>query len=200
LALQIYIWSLPIRRRMQELGSPKPSRIVKKMKEPYFGTYHHSTSAASKKVRAVVKTMFTDTFAFLPFRRDDDLRIIDVGCGLGFLSCVCAEFYENAQVTGIDTFKHTSLKRSSLEKAKENARILGFSDRIDFRKGDVFRFTPVQKFDIIVSNLVFHNFGKMRFKAYPYLSSWTQSGSFIVMGDLFFSYKTDLVLLLSWAD
>jgi trans-aconitate methyltransferase len=100
--------------------------MVVKMKEPYFETYHHSTSAASKKTRSVVKAMFTDAFTSLPFGRDDELRILDLGCGLGFLSCVSAEFYRNARMTGIDTFKHSSLKGSSLERAKKNARILGF--------------------------------------------------------------------------
>jgi ribosomal protein L11 methylase PrmA len=177
------------------LGSIIASRRGKKTKEPYFGTYHHSTTAASRKIRAIVKTMFTDAFASLPFGIDDELRILDVGCGLGFLSCVCAEFYKNAQITGIDTFEHASLKGSSPERAKENTRILGFSDRIDFKTGDVFRFRPAEKFNIIVSNLVFHNFGKMRFKAYSCLSSWAKAGSFIVMGDLFFSRKTDIVRL-----
>lgn len=179
---------------MDDLDSPISSRQSEKTKEPDFGTYHHSTPVASKKIRAVVKTMFTDTFASLPFRRDDKLRILDVGCGLGFLSCVSAEFYNNAKITGIDTFEHASLKKSSLQKSKENARILGFSDRIDFKDGDVFRFTPTEKFDIIVSNLVFHNFGRMRLKAYSRLSSWTQIGSFIVTGDLFFSPKIDMAL------
>src|SRR5215471_15121759 len=160
---------------MNELGSLIPPRRRQKTKEPDFGTYHHSTSVASKKVRIIVKAMFTDAFASLPLGRDDELRILDVGCGLGFLSCVSAEFYKNARITGIDTFKHASLKRSSLEGAKENARTLGFSDRIDFKKGDVFRFTLAEKFDIIVSNLVFHNFGKKRFKAYFLVSSWTQA-------------------------
>ena len=139
--------------------------------------------------------MFTDAFASLPLGRDDELRILDVGCGLGFLSCVSAEFYKHARITGIDTFKHASLKRSNLEKAKENSEILGFSDRIDFKKADVFRFTSAEKFDVIISNLVFHNFGKMRFKTYSLLSSWTQAGSFVVMGDLFFSPKTDIAHL-----
>jgi cyclopropane fatty-acyl-phospholipid synthase-like methyltransferase len=151
------------------MGPPRyVRRRREKMKEPYFGTYHDSTSVASKKIRTVVKAMFTDAFASLPLGREDDLRILDVGCGLGFLSCVSAEFYRNARITGVDTFEHASLKRSSLEKAKENARILGFSERIDF-KCDVFRFKPTEKFDIILSNLVFHNFGKMRFKAYSRL-------------------------------
>jgi 2-polyprenyl-3-methyl-5-hydroxy-6-metoxy-1,4-benzoquinol methylase len=182
-------------RKVEELGSLIASRRGEKAREPYFGTYHHSTSAASKKVREVVKAMFSDAFASLPFGRDDEIRILDVGCGLGFLSCVSAELYRNAQIIGIDTFKHSSLKRSSLERAKENTRILGFSDRIDFKKGDVFRFRPTEKFDIIVSNLVFHNFGKMRFKAYSRLSTWIQAYSFIVMGDLFFSPKSDIAQL-----
>jgi cyclopropane fatty-acyl-phospholipid synthase-like methyltransferase len=139
--------------------------------------------------------MFTNAFASLPLGRDDELRILDVGCGLGFLSCVSAEFYRNAQITGIDTFRHSSLKRSSLERAKENAKILDFFERIDFKRSDVFKFKPIEKFDIIVSNLVFHNIGKTRFKAYSRLSSWTQSGSFIVMGDLFFSRLTDITEL-----
>ena len=176
--------------------SRRHSRMGEKTKEPYFGTYHHSTSAASKKTREVVKAMFVDAFASLPLRRDDELGILDVGCGLGFLSCVCAEFYKNAQITAIDTFEHASLKGSSLKRAKENAGILGFSDRIDFKKGDVFRFLPAKKFDIIVSNLVFHNFGKMRFKAYSRLSLWVHNTSFIVMGDLFFSRKTDIAQLM----
>jgi 16S rRNA G1207 methylase RsmC len=32
--------------------------------------------------------MFTDAFTSLPFGRDDELRVLDLGCGLGFLSCV----------------------------------------------------------------------------------------------------------------
>ena len=59
----------------------------------------------------------------------------------------------------------------------------------------MFTFRPAEKFDIIISNLVFHNFGKKRFKAYSCLSSWAQAGSFVVMGDLFFSHKTDIARL-----
>ena len=70
---------------------------------------------------------------------------------LAFLNCVSAEFYENVHITGIDTFEHSSLKRSSLEGAKENARTLDFPDRIIFKKDNVFRFTPAEKFDIAVS-------------------------------------------------
>jgi cyclopropane fatty-acyl-phospholipid synthase-like methyltransferase len=164
-------------------------------KEPDFGTYHHTTPAESKKIRDAAKTMFTHAYASLPFGRDDRLRILDVGCGLGFLSCISAEFYRNARITGIDTFKHASLKGSSLKKAKDNAKILGFSDRIDFKKSDLFRFTPVRRFDIIVSNLVFHNLGRKRFEAYSRLSAWTRARGYVVIGDLFSSPEIDLARL-----
>lgn len=177
---------------MRELGSSSiPSMRGGKTKGPDFGTYHHSTPAASEKIRAIMKTTFIDAFASLPISREDKLKILDVGCGLGFLSCVSAEYYKNSSITGIDTFEHVSLKRSSLGRAKENARILGFSERINFRNDDLFRFTTVEKFDIIVSNLVFHNLGKRRYQAYSSLSSWAKDNSFITIGDLFFWPKTD---------
>ena len=177
------------------LSSLRPSGKGNKTKEPDFGTYHHSTPAASKKIRVIIKTMFTDALTSLPLRSDEVLGILDVGCGLGFLSCTSAEFYENAKIIGIDTFKHASLKNSSPERANENARTLGFSDRIIFKNEDVFKFTPAEKFDVIISNLVFHNFEKRRFKAYSHLSSWTHDRSFVVIGDLFFSLKTDITYL-----
>jgi len=84
----------------QEMVSRRHSRIGEKTKEPHFGTYHHSSTAASKKTREIVKAMFTDAFVSLPLRNDDKLQILDVGCGLGFLSCTSAEFYKNANITG----------------------------------------------------------------------------------------------------
>ena len=164
------------------MGSLIPSSRREKTKEPDFGTYLHSTSVASKKVRIVVKAMFTDAFASIPFGRDDELRILDVGCGLGYLSCLSAEFYQTARITGIDTFEHASLKRSVLRRLKKFRKFLASRTGLISR-----RFISAEKFDIIVSNLVSHNFGKKRFKAYSLLSSWTQAGAFVIMGDLFFS-------------
>jgi SAM-dependent methyltransferase len=177
---------------MTNTRSPREGKLEN---DPDFGTYHYSTRAGSEMIRTVAKGMFTDAFGPLPFARDDELQILDVGCGLGFLSCVCAEFYQTARITGIDTFKHTSLKGSSIERAKRNAKTLGFLDRIDFKNGDVFTFTPAKRFHVIVSNLVFHNLGKRRFEAYSRVSSWMQSDSFVVMGGSFLSPETDLTQL-----
>ena len=157
-----------------------------------FGTYHHSTHRGSEKIREKVNILFTEVFGDLPFARDDKLKILDVGCGLGFLSCLCAEYYPKAKITGIDTFEHASLKGSSLTKAKNNAKILEFSERIRFQKGDVFSSDYGKgKFNLFVSNLVFHNFGRKRFDAYQRLVQWMTPKSYIVLGDAFFDYKTD---------
>jgi methylase of polypeptide subunit release factors len=138
---------------------------------PDFGKYHHTTARQSDEIREEIKTLFTEALAGLPFARVDRLRVLDMGCGLGFLSCVCAEHYPNARVIGFDTFEHASLKGSSLEKAKANARILRLSDRIRFQKGDFFSSDyRGKKYDLFVSNLVFENFGRRRFDAYESLA------------------------------
>src|SRR5215831_10163205 len=103
---------------VNELGSLIPSRRREKTKGPDFGTYHHSTSVASKGVRTIAKAMFIDAFASLPLATDDELRILDVSCGLGFLSCVSAEFYKNARITGIDTFSMSASKGQASRERK----------------------------------------------------------------------------------
>jgi ribosomal protein L11 methylase PrmA len=161
--------------------------------QPDFGAYHHTTPSGSEKLREKVKVLFTQAFDSLPFSRDDELKILDIGCGLGFLSCVCAEYYPKAMITGFDTFEHSSLKDSSLTKAKTNAMILGFSERIRFQKSDFFRSDFSKgKFDLFVSNVVLENFGKKRLQAYEDLAQWAMAKSYVVLGELFFDYKTDL--------
>ena len=179
-----------------------PSRVktlTPKEDEPDFGAYHHSSLIRSAKVREKVKVLFTKVFDDdLPFQRDDELKILDVGCGLGFLSYVCAEFYPNSSVTGFDTFDDVSLRDSSLEKARRNARILGLSDRIVFKRGDILRSDyRGKRFDLLVSNLVFHNLGKKRFDAYERVASWATPKSYVVLGDLFFDYKAEVRFLSS---
>jgi len=75
-------------------------------------------------------------------------------------------------------------------------KILGASERIRFQQGDIFRSDyNKRKFDLFVSNLVFHNFGRKRFNAYERLAQWATPKSYIVLGDLFFDYKKDSKLL-----
>ena len=169
-----------------------------KDQRPDFGRYHHSTQHDSERIRKKIEVLFKEAFDDLPFSRDDELNILDIGCGLGFLSCFCAEYYPNGMITGIDTFEHRSLKNSSLAKAKNNVKILGLSGRVRFQKRDIFWSDySKRKFNLFVSNLVFHNFGKKRFDAYERLAQWATPRTYIVLCDLFFDYKKDSKLLTS---
>lgn len=160
--------------------------------EPDFGTYHHTTPEDSEKIRKQTKVLFEDAFGDLPFSRDQKLKILDIGCGLGFLSCVCAGWYPNGLIAAFDTFDDPSLENSSLEKAKKNAEILGFSGRIKFEKNDILQSDyRVGKFNLFVANLVFHNLGERRFDAYDRLASWATPESYAVLGELFFDYDED---------
>jgi 2-polyprenyl-3-methyl-5-hydroxy-6-metoxy-1,4-benzoquinol methylase len=158
-----------------------------------FGTYHYSTPRSSARMRAKIKLVFIQSFRNLPFSKNQKIKVLDVGCGLGFISCISAEFYPNAHVTGFDTFEDDSLRNSSLEKARMNAKILGLSDRVRFRKGDVFGSNYARgKYDLIISNLVFHNFGEKRFDAYERLASWARPNSYVLLGDLMFNPGLDV--------
>jgi SAM-dependent methyltransferase len=174
------------------IASGKTRIQASNYQKPDFGTYHHSTPRDSRKIREKVKNLFTTVFGNLPFTRDENLKILDIGCGSGFLSCVCAEYYQKARIIGFDTFKHSSLKDSSLAKTNNNAKILGFSERIRFQRGDIFSLDHSKgKFDLFVSNLVFHNLGRRRFNAYDRLVHWMTPKSYLLLGELFFDYGTD---------
>lgn len=181
------------------LKTRSTSKLTKdRDRHPDFGTYHHATRERSEELRERARRLFSNAFDDLLFSRDDKLKILDIGCGLGFLSCVCAGYYSNAVITGFDTFKDASLKNSSLVKARNNAKILGLSERIKFQEKDFFHANYSRgKFDLFVSNLVFHNFGKKRLNAYDRLAKWVTPRSYVVMGELFFEYEKDYERLTS---
>jgi hypothetical protein len=52
-----------------------------KNQQPDFGRYHHSTQRGSEKIRENIEVLFTDALVDLPFSRDDEPKILDIGCG-----------------------------------------------------------------------------------------------------------------------
>ncbi|WMT51587.1 MAG: class I SAM-dependent methyltransferase [Ferroplasma sp.] len=147
-----------------------------------FGTYHHSTYEESEKLRTIIYNKFHEAFKSISLDRNSAIKILDIGCGLGFTIKVAADFYTNAIITGIDNFSG-SLINSSLNKARTNIEKLGIKKRCTVEEADILDFKG--KFDLVISNLVFHNMGSARFQAYKKVYSLRPD--YFITGDIFFA-------------
>ncbi|MBI3968974.1 MAG: class I SAM-dependent methyltransferase [Chloroflexi bacterium] len=91
-------------------------------------------------------------------------RVLDVGCGNGFLTCFYARLFPRAEVIGVDA------STAAIAVARELAARLRLS-RVRFEVGDVRDLTalPLEPgFDLIASTLVFHEIVSL-----PDLRSWS---------------------------
>jgi cyclopropane fatty-acyl-phospholipid synthase-like methyltransferase len=157
-----------------------------------FGTYHHSTPQESDEIRNRAERAFLKLLKPL-YPADSSLQILDAGCGLGFLMWVAAKCFPKAHITGIDLFKHESLSEMSMDRAAKNMKSLGIDSRTSFLKHDLTEPIALDTpYDLVLSNLVFHNMGKKRLNAYATVFDALQSGGFFVIGDVFPHDKTDL--------
>jgi cyclopropane fatty-acyl-phospholipid synthase-like methyltransferase len=157
-----------------------------------FGTYHHSTPQESNDIRERAEKAFSKLLRSL-YPSGAPLRILDAGCGLGFLTYVAAKCFPKARITGVDLFRHASISEISMTKAANNMRSLGIASRTSLLKHDLTR--PMEsdaQYDLAVSNLVFHNMGKKRFKAYGTVFDALKSRGFFVIADLFPHGKADM--------
>lgn len=164
-----------------------------------FGTYHHSTPKQSGEMRKKIGEEFSLLLPTL-FDTDSNLRILDAGCGLGFLSYVCAITFPKSQVTGIDIFNSGSLSEESITKAVENMNLLGIGSRVHFVEHDLT--TPIEtedEYDLVVSNLVFHNLGRSRFRGYEHVFNVLKGNGYFVIGDLFLHESSDSKYLTMWS-
>jgi SAM-dependent methyltransferase len=177
---------------------PEASRILwnesgaQSMEEVDFGTYHHSTPEESKEIRERAEKAFSKLLRPL-YPSGASLRILDAGCGLGFLMYVVAKRFPKAIVTGVDLFSHESVTQLSLDKVVKNMKSLGIESRASFCRHDLTK--PLKsdlQYDLAVSNLVFHNMGKKRFKAYGTVFDALKPKGYLVIGDLFPHHKADM--------
>jgi SAM-dependent methyltransferase len=88
-----------------------------------------------------------------------DERVLDVGCGNGFLLVEIAKHLTTGHATGIDLWK-TEAGAQSSEIAWRNAQIEGVQDRIQLQNVDA-RTLPFDNhsFDVVVSALMLHHAG-----------------------------------------
>ncbi len=150
-----------------------------------FGTYHHASKEESEGLRGELRDVFSSLLPTL-FPPDLKINVLDAGCGLGFLSSIVGRVFRYSSVTGIDTFQDGSLAGSSIERAERNMKLLGLDDRVKFFKHNLVYPLPADwNFDLIISNLVFHNMGKKRFDGYRNVFAALKSNGYFVVGDLF---------------
>jgi cyclopropane fatty-acyl-phospholipid synthase-like methyltransferase len=157
-----------------------------------FGTYHHSTAKESNDIRERAEKAFSKVMRSL-YPSGAPLRILDAGCGLGFLTYVAAKCFPKARIVGVDQFRHGSISGISMDKAAKNMRSLGIDSRTSFLKHDLTK--PMEsdaQYDLAVSNLVFHNMGEKRFKAYETVFDVLKPRGFFVIGDFFPQGKADM--------
>jgi Methyltransferase domain len=101
-----------------------------------FGTYHLSTAEESKGIRECAEKAFSKLLRPL-YPSGATLRILDAGCGLGFLTQVAAECFPKASITSVDLFRRGSMSELSIEKAAKNMKSLGIDSRTSFLKHDL---------------------------------------------------------------
>jgi cyclopropane fatty-acyl-phospholipid synthase-like methyltransferase len=119
---------------------------------------------------------------------------------IGLLTYVAAKRFPKARITGVDLFRHGSVSALSIDRAMQNIKTLGIDSRTSFLKHDLTKplKTDVQ-YDLAVSNLVFHNMGKKRFKAYDTVFDALKPGGYFVIGDLFQHAKADMDYFREWS-
>ena len=88
-----------------------------------------------------------------------DERVLDVGCGNGFIVNEIGKRLTTGRATGIDLWK-TEAGEQNAEVARRNSVLEGVADRVEIRNADA-RAMPFQDhtFDVIVSSLMLHHAG-----------------------------------------
>lgn len=81
--------------------------------------------------------------AHAEFAASDTLRVIDVGCGVGWSTIALAMAYPHAEVRGVD------LDPASVAAARENAASSGVADRVGFTLADAATFEPDGRADLV---------------------------------------------------
>lgn len=111
-------------------------------------------SKAQVKPEDILSTRFTKKAHrnFKRFINEDDLLILEAGCGTGRLCCLIGADFSKAKITGID-FTQESLDIANKLKAYLEV------DNVEFKKGDLFKLDyPDGYFDVVFNNGVIEHF------------------------------------------
>lgn len=84
----------------------------------------------------------------IPFKKEDSIKVMDLGCGTGTITKSLKEKFPNARVTCLD------LAENMIEMAK--IKLDQYED-INYVTGDFYHFDFPEKYDVIISSLALHH-------------------------------------------
>jgi len=105
------------------------------------------------RARRLLVPCFDDLFGAiiraLPFARDDDFSVLDLGAGSGLLTAIVLHHFPKARITLVD------VDDGNLGRARE--RLSDYADQLSWVHADFARTDPPGKFDATVSALALHH-------------------------------------------
>jgi len=125
----------------------------------YFAYARHAFSPKGRDIQSKILDL---ALSYIP-SWDGEGKVLDIGCGSGALAIQIAKRYPHAQVIGIDSWG--AAWESSQRLCEENARHEGVSERVSFERADAASLPfDDESFDLVTSNLVFHEVRRVRDK------------------------------------
>jgi len=114
-----------------------------------------------------------------------DERVLDVGCGKGFVTVAAALRVPHGSVVGLDDFRRGhGASRHSAEVARANAEADGVVRRVEIRTGP-FTCLGVEEYDVVLASFSLHHLGAAsRLETLAAMVRATKSGGRILIVDL----------------
>lgn len=81
--------------------------------------------------------------------------VLDIGCGTGLLSLMCAQRFPLSHITAID------IEFTAYQATRNNSLNSPWAERIECQQGDILGWQPEQRFSAIICNPPYFNSGEM---------------------------------------
>lgn len=116
------------------------------LKEQEFMSLPFKVNSSVLIPRQDTETLIEFFIEYIKNKEDKNYIMLDIGTGSGCIAVSSAFYIKNLYVTAID------ISNEALKVAKYNAKINKVSDRVEFLCKDIFRYTPSQQYDCLLSN------------------------------------------------
>ncbi|BDU50955.1 class I SAM-dependent methyltransferase [Haliovirga abyssi] len=141
------------------------------------------------------KEMLEALILSIPFEKNSEIEVIDLGCGTGNILDKVKKQFPNAKLTAVDLSKNMiEMTKIKLEKYND----------VDYYVGDFYNFEFLKKYDVILSSLALHHLVTDEDKKIFYnkiYNALSQNGVFynadVVLGS---NYKVQDVYMNKWIE